>query len=321
MCKEELRRYTDRYVEFVKSPDGRILRSNPKMREAFWANFRDRFARCPDIPVQDFRNYLANFPRLGAAEAASCKSLFTECEVRNALKQVDLNKSPGLDGLRYEVYLRMSHTFVPILMDVCYHWFAKGTIPGSITKGVITLLKKGGRHVWEDLDDYRPKTLLNTELKILARVLANRLQLVIGDLIEPEQNYTVKGRSIQDNMHLVHEILEEIEDDAEAALINLNQSRAVDRVDHQFLATVLETVGFEPEFRKWISMLYHNPQAVVQVNRKRSKALVIKLSVRQGCTLSPLLYVLVLEPLLRRLRDDGGTSGPAWSFFNKQHPT
>ena len=44
-----------------------------------------------------------------------------------------------------------------------------------------------------------PITLLNTELKILAQVIANCLQLVIRDLIKPEQNYTVKGRSIQDN--------------------------------------------------------------------------------------------------------------------------
>ena len=65
--------------------------------------------------------------------------------------------------------------FVPILMDMFNRWFTKGTIPGSITKGLIPLLKKGGRHVWEELDDYKPITLLNTELKILVRVLANRL--------------------------------------------------------------------------------------------------------------------------------------------------
>ena len=74
------------------------------------------------------------------------------------------------------------------------HWFAQGAIPGSVTMGVITLLKKGDRHVWEDLDDYRPITLLNTLLNILARVLANRLQLVISDLIGPGQNYAVKRR-------------------------------------------------------------------------------------------------------------------------------
>ena len=146
------------------------------------------------------------------AEAACCESVVTECEVRDALKQVGLNKSPGLDGLPYEVYLRMLHMFVPILTDMFNHWFAQGAIPGSVTKGVITLLKKGGRHVWEGLDDYKPITLLNTELKTLVRVLANRLQIVISDLIGLEQTYAVKGRSIQDNLHLIHKVLEGIED-------------------------------------------------------------------------------------------------------------
>ena len=110
--------------------------------------------------------------------------------------------------------------FFPILTDGFNHWC------------MITLLWKGGRYVWEDLDDYRPITLLNTELKILARVLANHLQLVISDLIGPEQNYAVKGRLIQDNLHLVCEILESIKDGNKASLINLDQSKAFDRVDH-----------------------------------------------------------------------------------------
>ena len=130
------------------------------------------------------------------AEAASFEGAVTECEVRSALKQVGLNKSRGLDGLPYEMYLRMSHMFAPILTDVFNHWLAHGAISGSITKGVITLLKKEGRHIRGDLDDYRPITLLNTELKILARVLANRLLLVISDLVGPEQTFAVKGSSI-----------------------------------------------------------------------------------------------------------------------------
>ena len=266
MRQEELRRFPCRYIECVNAPDGRVLRSSREIREAFRTHFRDRFAHCPDLQAQEFRDYLADFPRLGEAEAASCEGAVTEYEVRSALKQVGLNKSPGLDGLPYEVYLRMPHMFVPILTDVFNHWLAQGAIPGSMTKSVITLLKKEGRHVRGDLDDYRPITLLNTELKILARVLANRLLLVISDLVGPEQNYAVKGRSIRDNLHLVRQILEGIKEDTEAALINLDQSKAFDRVDHRFLVAVLETAGFKPEFRKWISILYHNPQAVVQVS-------------------------------------------------------
>ena len=157
---------------------------------------------------------------------------------------------------------------------------ADRAIVGSVTKGVIILLKKGDRHVWEELDDYRPITQLNTESKILARVLANGLQLVINDLIIPDQNYAVKEWAIEDNLHLVREILEGLEDGTEATLINLDQSKAFDRVGHRFLATVLETAGFQPKFRKWIRMMYHNPQAEVQVKGRCSEAFAIERSVR-----------------------------------------
>ena len=94
-----------------------------------------------------------------------------------------------------------------------------------------------------------------------------------------------------------------LEDSSEAVPINLDQSKAFDRVHHRFLTIVLETAGFKPEFRKWISMMYHNPQAVVQVNEKRSEAFAIERSARQSCPLSPLLYVLILDTMLRRLKN------------------
>ena len=96
--------------------------------------------------------------------------------------------------------------------------------------------------------------------QILAWVLVNHLQLFINDLIRPEQKNAIKGRSIQDNLHLVCEVPEELRDGTEAVLINLDQSKVFDRVDYQFLASVLETVWFKPEFCKWVSMMYYNPQ-------------------------------------------------------------
>ena len=104
--EEEARWFPHRCIEFVKSPDGHVLRSNREMRRAFRAYFRDHFARCHDLLVQEFYSYLADFPRLGEAEAVNCEGLVTKCEVCDALKQVDFNKSPGLEGLPYEVVLR-----------------------------------------------------------------------------------------------------------------------------------------------------------------------------------------------------------------------
>ena len=163
-------------------PDGCMLGSNHEMCDTFRTYFHDHSVCSPDLPVLEFRSYLANFPHFWEVEAASCEGLVTECKVCDALKH--LNKSPGRDNLPYKVYLRLPHMFVPISMDMFSHWFTQGAIPGSITKGMITWLKKCGRHAWEDLD--RLITLLNTELKILARVLAKHLLLVISDLIRME---------------------------------------------------------------------------------------------------------------------------------------
>ena len=79
--EEEVRRFLGRYIDSVKSPDGRVLRSNREIRDAFRVHFCDRFARCPDLPLQEFRSYLADFPLLGAAEAANSAGVITECEV------------------------------------------------------------------------------------------------------------------------------------------------------------------------------------------------------------------------------------------------
>ena len=97
-AREEVRRFPDRYIDSVKTPDGRLQRSSGEMRDAFRVHFRDRFARCTDLPLRKFRSYLADLPRLVAAEATSYEGVATECKVRDALKQFGLNKSRGLDG-------------------------------------------------------------------------------------------------------------------------------------------------------------------------------------------------------------------------------
>ena len=104
---------------------------------------------------------------------------------------------------------------------------------------------------------------------------------------------------------MICEVLERIKDSTVTALINLDQSKAFDRVDHQFLVSVLETAEFQLEFCGWISMMYHNSQAVVQVNGRRLTVFTIECSIWQGCPLSLLLYVLALEYLLCRLKDEG----------------
>ena len=60
--EEEVRRFPGRYIDSVKCPDGRVLRSNREIRDALRAHFPDRFVGCPDLPLQETRSYDSDFP-------------------------------------------------------------------------------------------------------------------------------------------------------------------------------------------------------------------------------------------------------------------
>lgn len=92
------------------------------MCEAFWQNFESCFTKKPGLSGDDFCSYLADFSQLSLTEADSCNGGITEGKVHLALKRVGSSKSPGLDGLPYKLYLRVSHIFVPIL-TVFNNWF------------------------------------------------------------------------------------------------------------------------------------------------------------------------------------------------------
>ena len=296
---EELRSASNRHIASVTSPDGRQVTTDKGICEEFRSYFQDLFTREPGLSSAQFDTYLADFPCLEATESAGCEGHITEAEIREAISNVGTEKTPGIDGLPYELYLRLSPIYVHLLAILYNHWLKQGNIPQRFTKGVVKLLRKdkdGG----DGIDNFRPITLLNTELKILAKVLSNRLQTVLASLIGPEQTCSVKGRTIQDNLHLVRTIIENV--DSGAALIKLDQSKAFDRVDHHFLESILSAAGFGQDFRSWIRLLYASPSSMVEVNGIMSSSFKLSRSVRQGCPLSPMLYILALEPFLRKLK-------------------
>ena len=295
---EELRHATDRHIAIVTSPDGQRRTTNEAICGEFRQYFLKLFTGEPGLSSAQFDTYLADFPRLSVTEAAGCERRIKEEEIRDALKSVGLDKSPGIDGLPYEVYLRLSHMFVPLLATIYNNWMRQGTIPRRFTRSIVKLLRKN-KHCGDGISNFRALTMLNTDLKILAKIPANRLRTVLPSLICPEQTCAVKGRTIQDSLHLVRTI---IEVDGNAALINLDQSKAFDRVDHAFLEAVLSAAGFGVDFRTWIRLLYASPGVMVEVNGVRSEPFTLTRSIRQDCPLSPMIYILALEPFLRKLK-------------------
>ena len=174
--------------------------------------------------------------------------------------------------------------------------------------GAVSLLFKKGDPA--DLKNWRPLTLLGADYKVLARVLTERLRLAMPHVVHEDQTCGVEGRSGFFNLQVVRDAISWVEDRGlPLALVSLDQEKAFDRVSHAFLFKVLERKGFGKYFLRWLRVMYTGVGSRVKVNRHLGDCILQTRGVRQGCPLSPLLYVLYLEPLAEALRANPRVEG------------
>ena len=210
-------------------------------------------------------------------------------------------KSPGLDGFPAEFYRRfrplLGHDYVHVI-NYCY---SIGRLSASQRSGVITLLYKRGDRL--DMKNWRPITLLCVDYKIAAKAIANRLLQVLQFLIHTDQSCSVPGRNPIHNVRLLKDIVSDINRRGiGVAILSLDQEKAFDRVEWPYLHRVLERMNFGTSFRQWVALFYSSIVSRVLVNGVQSDFFSVTSGVRQGCPLSPLLYVIIAETLANAIR-------------------
>uniref|UniRef100_A0A3Q2WQW7 Reverse transcriptase domain-containing protein n=1 Tax=Haplochromis burtoni TaxID=8153 RepID=A0A3Q2WQW7_HAPBU len=198
-------------------------------------------------------------------------------EITRAMESMQDNKSPGMDGLPKEYYQAFWEQLSPSLCKVYKEAWDKGVWSTSMNTGAISLLWKKGTK--KNLRNWRPLTLLGVDIKILSKALYFRLQTVVSKLVGTEQTCGIQGRKMTDSLAIIRD----------SYLYRIDLEKAFDNVNHMFLMKVLEILGFGEGFRRWIHVLY-------------SSCIGVKAGVRQGCPLSPTLFILVMEPLACALR-------------------
>lgn len=117
---------------------------------------------------------------------------FTEEEVFEAIKHMNGDKAPGLDGFSLAFFQACWTTLKADLMQVFHQFHDHGTFEKSINATFIALIpKKPGAM---EMKDFRPISLISGVYKIVAKVLANRLKMVVGKVVSAPQNAFVQGR-------------------------------------------------------------------------------------------------------------------------------
>ena len=90
--------------------------------------------------------------------------------------------------------------------------------------------------------------MINEDIKIISKVLAERLKYALSSIVQSTQT-AVYGRKIDQNIHLVRDLIEiSIRDNDIAAFIFLNQEKAFDRVNHEFLFEIMQAFGIGKTF-------------------------------------------------------------------------
>ncbi len=238
-----------------------------------------------------------------------CDAEISEDVFDLAIRQLTTGKSPGIDGLTNEFYKSFREMLVPVLKEVCEEIFKKGELSEKMKIGMIKLIYKKRGNV-NDLNNYRPLTMLNTDFKVLAKVLANRLKKVLPTIISTTQAYGVQGKDILDTVQSIRDTMFYMREKNKGGfLISLDLEKAFDRVEHEYLFNVIKTFGFGDNFKRWIMIFYSNIYTCIKCNGFISECFQPTRSVRQGCPLSALLYALVAEPLGLAIKADEEIKG------------
>ena len=300
--KQEFGRAKSKQINKLKGENGVIYEDFPSIVSLVRDFYKDLFHK-EDIDQDMVDLFLDGVPVLDHSDRSFCEGLLTYDECLEAIKLMKNERSPGSDGLPCEFYKKFFYLFGQSLVKLYNLCFHMGRLSRSQRSCIMTLLCKNFE---QDilLAFWRPISLLNVDFKIISKCMSIRMGKVLPSIISIDQTCSVIGRSISDNCHLLRNVVDYINSKPlmGAALINLDFSKAFDRVSHKYLFATLEAFGFGPEFISWLRLLYQDISSSVLLNGFITEAIGVHRGVRQGCPLSPLLYVLSVEPFALAIR-------------------
>jgi hypothetical protein len=279
----------------IKDEGGRFCETKEDIEAAFIAYFSNLFKAGSDLDIE------------GCLGALDCKVTtemnqllladITMEDITVALQQMAPLKAPGPNGYSTSFYHQNWAIIHNEVCSVVLHFFHSGSLDRAINKTHIALIPK--KEHPESVSDFRPISLCNVLYKLISKVLANRLKLVLLDIISCTQSAFIPGRLITYNILAAFETLHTVQtrmwSKMDSMGFKLDMSKAYDRIEWPFLEAVMKRLGFAKQWIWWIMVCVRSVSYSILINRCPVGDIQPSRGIRQGNPISPYLFLLCGE--------------------------
>jgi len=246
-------------------------------------------------------------------DQAKANQDITALELAQVMRKQKAGKASGPDLIRPEFTKYLNEGNTEVLASLMNKCFQLGKVPIDWQIGVIVPIFKKGNAL--DTNNWRGITLLSVVGKLFARILERRIRTSAGNYIGEQQGGFCPGRSVVDQLFTLHRVIEEQQlrnEPVFAAFIDLE--KAYDRVSRSRLFECLTEYGVQGKLLKAVQALYNVSRSYVRTGGEVSDSFDVRIGLRQGCVLSPLLFSIFIDRIMRVANLQGGVLYD----FNKQ---
>lgn len=291
----------------VKDKDGKAIPDNEGQRNRWKEHFEELLNRPGPQDTPTIQPADKDLP-------IDC-SPPTKDEIRRAIMQLKTGKSAGPDGIPAEV-LKAN---VPVTVETLYPLFQsiwkEEDIPLDWKEGYLVKLPKKGD--LSQCSNYRGITLLSTPGKVFNRILLNRMKDAVDALLRDEQAGFRAGRSCVDQITTLRIIIEQsLEWNSSLYITFVDYMKAFDSVDRPTLWNLMRHYGIPQKITNIIKNSYEGMTCRVVHGGQLTDAFQVRTGVRQGCLLSPFLFLLAVDWIMKA-STEGRRNGIQWSLWGQ----
>ena len=234
-------------------------------------------------------------------------SSFTEDEVRLCISNLPNGKAGGIDGILNEMLKCTNDIITPLLTLLFNKILLTGEYPNIWCKAIICpIFKSGNPH---QPSNYRGISLLCTLSKVFTKIINSRLVKWAdeNEKRQEEQAGYRKGYSTIDQIFNLQSIVQKYlcKKKGRCYVIFVDFSKAFDTIPHCLLWFKLINNGIHGDTLRFLRNMYMHLQSCVCTGEGLTKCFTCKIGVRQGCMLSPFLFILYLNELIDMLKANG----------------